>query len=202
YTTTLNTQKAQRLKSLGNKSFSDEIRLSAQNGTVYVADCHANQIFQIDQNGRTTVLAGTGERGHSGDGASATSAQLNCPTSVSRSIKGDFFIADSGNLRIRRIDRHGMITTVAGNGTINPGEDGSVATDVGIGRPMDIMVDDLLVVYFTTTNSEVMMLDPRGKLRRFSANDEGYVPHDFEGVSSLQLSLQKRVMTMDVGRRQ
>lgn len=193
---------AKKFKELENKKFSNEIRVSAQNGMVYIADCSMNQVYQVDSLGNSSVLAGTGGRGFSGDGNLAINAELDCPTSVSRSVKGDYFIADSGNLRIRKIDKNGIITTLGGNGDIAIGEDGTLATETGIGRPVDVMVDELLVVYYTTTDSDIMMIDPRGKVRRFSSVNSGYVPYDFDGVASLQASLKKRVLTLDVGKRQ
>src|SRR5690606_20696317 len=110
---------AKKFKKLENKNFSNDIRVSAQNGMVYVADCGMNQVYQVDSLGNSSVLAGTGSRGFSGDGSLAINAELDCPRSVSRSVKGDYFIADSGNLRIRKIDKNGIITTLGGNGEIS-----------------------------------------------------------------------------------
>src|SRR5690606_4928614 len=50
--------RAVKFKSFGDKKFSNDIRVSSQNGITYVADCNLNQIFQIDSSGNSTVLAG------------------------------------------------------------------------------------------------------------------------------------------------
>ena len=56
----------------------------------------------------------------SGDGGAATNASLNRPLGVAVDGSGNLFIADSQNNRIRKVDINGVITTVAGNGYVNP----------------------------------------------------------------------------------
>ena len=62
----------------------------------------------------TTVAAGAGTSGYSGDGALATLALLNNPTALAFDAAGNLFIADTGNQVIRMIDTAGIIHTVAG----------------------------------------------------------------------------------------
>ena len=61
-----------------------------------------------------STVAGTGTQGFSGDGGPATQAMLNWPYFVTIHPSGDLYFADSRNQRIRKIDREGIITTVAG----------------------------------------------------------------------------------------
>jgi len=63
------------------------------------------------------TVAGTGNLGFNGDGVLATRAHLWFAAAVAVDVKGNVFVADSFNNRIRRVDaRTGMITTVAGMG--------------------------------------------------------------------------------------
>ena len=62
----------------------------------------------------TTVAAGAGTSGYSGDGTLATLALLNNPTALAFDTAGNLFIADTGNQVIRMIDTAGIIHTVAG----------------------------------------------------------------------------------------
>jgi sugar lactone lactonase YvrE len=62
-------------------------------------------------------LAGTGNAGYSGDGGPATSADLDSPSQVAADPKGNVYIADRNNNRIRRVSAGGVINTIAGNGT-------------------------------------------------------------------------------------
>ncbi|KAG2374619.1 hypothetical protein C9374_010638 [Naegleria lovaniensis] len=88
----------------------------SSNNEVYIADRGNHRIRKIMKNGMITTIAGTGTQGYNGDNQLATNAQLN-PHSVFVSSNDEVYIADTGNHRIRKIMKNGMITTVAGNGT-------------------------------------------------------------------------------------
>jgi poly(3-hydroxybutyrate) depolymerase/sugar lactone lactonase YvrE len=76
---------------------------------------------------RSGTVVGTGKSGFTGDGGSAMDAQLSFPEGVALDSAGNFFVADTRNQRIRRIDRDGIITTVAGSA--GHGYDGFKRTD-------------------------------------------------------------------------
>jgi RHS repeat-associated protein len=107
-------------------------------GSLYVAD--ANRIQQIRPDGTITTVAGTGERGYSGDGGRATQARLNDPHSVVLGRDGSLYIADTSNHSIRRVDPDGVITTVAGNGIAGYSGDGDWATRALLNRPEAVAV--------------------------------------------------------------
>jgi len=92
---------------------------------VLAAD-RAGSVFFVDQDtvlrldattGVLTLVAGNGTYGFSGDNGPATNAQLNGPVGVTLDSAGDLYIADQGNNCIRKVSG-GVITTVAGNGTL------------------------------------------------------------------------------------
>jgi hypothetical protein len=83
---------------------------------VFIADTANHRVRKVTANGVITTVAGTGSRGLSGDGGPATAARLDCPTGLAADGAGDLFIADTGNNRVREVDRHGVIHTVAGKG--------------------------------------------------------------------------------------
>jgi streptogramin lyase len=63
------------------------------------------------------IVAGNGERGFKGDGGPATAAKLANPSGLAVDSKGNLFISEYINNRIRRVDaKTKIITTVAGNG--------------------------------------------------------------------------------------
>ncbi len=99
-------------------------------GNVYVADGFGNnRIRRIDvSTGVVTTIAGAGRAGYSGDGAAATQAALNMPSSLALDGQANVYVVDSGNQRIRRIDVSGVITTLAGNGSTGYSGDGGLAT--------------------------------------------------------------------------
>lgn len=74
----------------------------AENGVLYVADSGTSRILRVEGE-QSTVVAGTGESGFSGDEGPADQAQLNWPTDVAIGAEGEIYIADMQNARIRLI---------------------------------------------------------------------------------------------------
>ncbi len=112
-------------------------------GNLYVADTDNNVIRKIDTGTPRiiTTIAGTGVAGNSGDGGSATSALLNTPDRVSVNGAGNFFISDSGNNRIRRVDGTSKnITAFAGSGNFAFGGDGGPALSASFATPVGVVV--------------------------------------------------------------
>jgi DNA-binding beta-propeller fold protein YncE len=72
-------------------------------GNVFIADAANQRIRRIDPDGTIATVAGTGGAGFAGDGGPATEAELHKPTGVAVSRKGELFIADEYNHRIRRV---------------------------------------------------------------------------------------------------
>ena len=112
-------------------------------GNLYVADTDNNVIRIIDTGTPRiiTTIAGTGVAGHSGDNGLATSATLNTPDRVSVNGAGNFFISDSGNNVIRRVDGASrIITAFAGSGTFGFGGDGGAALGASFATPVGVVV--------------------------------------------------------------
>ena len=80
--------------------------------------------------------------GYSGDGGQATSASLNTPTGVAVDSSGNVFIADGGNQRVRKVTPTGIISTVAGNGTLGYAGDGGPAASAELNVPVGVAVDN------------------------------------------------------------
>ncbi|MEK7764664.1 MAG: hypothetical protein AAB368_00365, partial [bacterium] len=109
---------------------------------VFVADTGNHRIRRIGTAGNIFLLAGNGTPGFGGDGGQATAAQLDQPSGIALDGAGNFYIADTFNHRVRRVDAGtGVITTVAGNGTPGFGGDGGQATDANLLVPMDVVLD-------------------------------------------------------------
>ncbi len=90
-------------------------------GSLYIADTLNERIRRVAPTGIITTVAGSGAVGFSGDGGPATQATFNRPTGVDVAADGTIFIADSNNLRIRRVATDGTISTaVFGGGFGNP----------------------------------------------------------------------------------
>ena len=134
-------------------------------GNLYIADSYNHRIRRVDASGIITTVAGTGVRGHSGDGGPATRAKLRNPAAVAVDGNGNLFIADSENNRIRRVDRSGTITTVAGTGARGYGGDGGPAVAARLSSPKGVAVDgagNLLLA--DTLNYRIRRVDRSGTI--------------------------------------
>jgi hypothetical protein len=111
-------------------------------GDVYLADTGNQRIRRIDPKGIITTVAGTGERGYSGDGGPAIEATFQDPVDVALDEAGNLYISDHHNRVVRRVDTSGVITTVAGfpAGMTSSGDCGP-AVEAGL-QPWAIEVHD------------------------------------------------------------
>lgn len=120
-------------------------------GNLYIADTGNHRIRKVSPDGIITTVAGTGQRGYSGDGGPGWLAQLSSPYGVAVDLGGNVFIADTANGRIRKLDRTGIISTLAGNGD-NFGfsfPQNVPATEVSVFWPERIAVSPAGEVYFS-----------------------------------------------------
>ncbi len=102
-----------------------------QEGNIYIADLSNKRIRKVDTNGIITTFAGTGS-GFSGDGGPAVDAHIGGPTEVEVDRFGNVFFSSTATGRVRKVDRNGIITTVAGNGVLGFSGDGGLATEASI----------------------------------------------------------------------
>jgi sugar lactone lactonase YvrE len=130
-------------------------------GNAFIVATGQNQIFRVDGSGQLTRVAGDGTAGFSGDGGLATDASFDRPTAIALDTAGNFFVADNGNLRIRRVDAAtGVITTVAGNGTNGFSGDGGDATSAGLANVYGVALDADGSLYIADSgNSRIRRVD-------------------------------------------
>jgi hypothetical protein len=109
-------------------------------GNVYVADKEAHRVRKFAPRGVISTFAGNGKAGFGGDGGPASKAQLNRPESIAVDVAGNVYIADTENLRVRRVATDGVITTIAGTGENNRAGDGGPALRASFGSVFDVAV--------------------------------------------------------------
>lgn len=85
-----------------------------------------------------TTIAGDGDAGYSGDGAAATAAELNHPINITFDHSGNLFIADQNNHAIRKVTPSGIISVVAGNGSLGFTGDNGPAIAAQLNYPAGI----------------------------------------------------------------
>ena len=159
-------------------------------GNVYISRRDNNIVSRIDQKGNMTSYAGNGSSGFSGDGNKATQAKLNIPAGLAFDKRGNLFIADRNNHRIRRVDSRGIITTIAGTGTAGFSGDGGPATKAQLNHPSGIAFDNKGNLFFSDrSNERIRTIDSSGKIRTYAGNGK----EGFKGDSgpALEASLDK-----------
>jgi uncharacterized protein (TIGR03437 family) len=158
------------------------VKTDAQ-GRVWLSDTET--IFRIDRDGMMRRVAGVPHtHGFAGDGGPALEAQLCQPWDVAVDNAGNFFIADTNNNRIRRVDAlTGVITTVAGSGATNGLEryeadgsgtfcgDGGPATQACLNTPYGVALDAAGNLYIADSgNRRIRRVDASGTITTVVSN--------------------------------
>lgn len=151
---------------------------------------------------KTTLIAGTGAAGYSGDGGNALEATLNSPGDVAYDSQGNILIADRGNRRIRRLlAKDGTIETIAGNGLPLSYSDitGKASLDSGFGSLSGLAVDADDNIYLSE-GVRVDVISKNGRVRvltGFLAEDDdgnrSYLDGAINGASGLAVDAAGRV---------
>ena len=160
-----------------NASIGQPRKLAISGSNIYFSSGHS--VFKIDGAGSMTLVAGNSRAGFSGDGGPAVSAQLNAPQGLALDAAGNLYIADSVNNRVRMVDTQGIITTFAGNGTVNPPSfwgDTGPATDASLHLPTGLAVDSSGKVYIAVSaDNTVRVVTTDGVINIFAgAGYKGY----------------------------
>lgn len=159
-------------------------------GNVYIADASHNVIRKVNTAGIISTLAGNGTSGFSGDGGAATGAQLAGPDGVAVDKAGNLYIADSGNMRIRKVSAAGIITTVAGSGNCCNEGDGGPATSAQLSFPSGVAVDTAGNLYIADNgDNRIRMVNSASIISTIAGN--GGPGYSGDGGSATQAELNQ-----------
>ncbi len=82
-------------------------------GNVFIVDKCSDSVLKVTVDGRIHTVAGTHVDGFNGDGpAVATSLELSQPNGLYVQADGTFYVLDTGNGRVRRVDTNGVMSTL------------------------------------------------------------------------------------------
>jgi len=127
-----------------------------------------DRVYRID-GGRKVVVAGTGTRGHTGDGDAATSAQLAGAGGIDVDHDEEIAIAEYDNW-IRIVSSGGSISSVAGNGGTGYAGDGGSATAALLGHPHDVIWRrDKILIVADSHNGVLRRIDGDGQIRTIAS---------------------------------
>jgi len=168
-------------------------------GNLFIADSYNFRVRRVSTNGIITTVAGTGQQGYSGDGGPATSAQVSFAEGLAVDGAGNLFIA--GNNRVRRVSPNGIITTVAGGGSLGGSlGDGGPAISAFLADPRGVAVDGNGNLFIAAGSSAlVRRVSPSGVITTVAGNGQepGY-SGDGGPATSAPLALAGALSTVAV----
>lgn len=148
-------------------------------GGLYIADVDAHVIRYVRPDGIIETAAGTGERGYSGDGGPATAARLNGPARMAFGPDGDLYFCETRSHVVRKIDRNGVITTVAGTGQRGYSGDGGPATQAELDAPYDVRFSPTGRLYIADSGNHVIRrIEANGTIRTVVGTGESGLAGD------------------------
>uniref|UniRef100_UPI001FE0E2EF NHL repeat-containing protein n=1 Tax=Spirosoma luteum TaxID=431553 RepID=UPI001FE0E2EF len=151
-------------------------------------DYNNQRIRKVNTSGVISTVAGTGISGFSGDGGAATAASLSGPSGLAFDASGNFYIADGGNQRIRKVSTAGIISTVAGTGISGFSGDGGAATSASLYGPADMAYDASGNLYIADIgNRRVRKVNTSGIISTVAGN--GFVGFSGDGGAATAAGL-------------
>jgi len=125
-------------------------------GNVYVTTDSYSVVRKIDAlTGIISTVAGTGVGGYSSDGGAATASALEDPRGIAVDDSGNVFINDTYTFRVRKVSvLTGLISTVAGTGTIGSSGDGGPATAATFNYPRGLSIDPSGNLYIADASNQ------------------------------------------------
>ena len=146
----------------------------AADGSLYISDGLTHSVRRVAPDKTISTVVGSAtcppQAGSSGDGGPAVNALLKDPEGIALAADGTLFIADTSANLIRKVDRNGIISAVAGTG--DPGgswqqRDNVRATAAVLGSPMDVAVAADGTLYIALAY-ELLSVHPDGIMRHVS----------------------------------
>lgn len=154
------------------------VALDAQ-GNLYVTDANTHVIRKITANGVVSTFAGSGAPG--AVDSVGTAASFNSPRGIAVDSKGNVYVADTYNNKIRKITKDGVVTTLAGSG--NVGRTNGTGPAANFFFPTGVAVDTIGNVYVADKNNKrLCKITPSGVVTTLAVNEPTGIGDGVGGV--------------------
>jgi sugar lactone lactonase YvrE len=171
-------------------------------GNMYIVELEGGHVHKVSKDGIFTTIAGTGEKGDSGDGGPPRRAVFNAMHNLAIAPSGDLYIADTLNHRVRKLDpRAETIGPFAGTGKKGYSSDGGAALSAEFNGVYCVTLSpDAKTLYIADLeNRRVRAVEiASGKIQLVAGNGERGVPEDGAVATEAPL-IDPRAVTADAG---
>lgn len=140
------------------------------NGVVYIADTANNRIRRIATDGTVTTLAGDGTPGL--QNGAGNQARFNAPQGIAVDSQGNVYVADTGNAAVRKIDAAGVVSSVAGDGSVGSNDSPGARFDGLVGIAAE--GQNVYVYLADTGNHRIRRLDVAGTVITVTGAERGF----------------------------
>ncbi len=164
-------------------------------GNLFVADSGSDRVRKISTRGIITTVAGNGGlNGPLGDGGPAIGATIASPAAVAVDAFGSLLISERSSGRVRKVSPDGIISTIAGGGTISPG-DGGPATSARLLDPTSLSIDGAGNLFIADlTDHRVRKVSTDGTISTVAGTGVQGFSGDGGAAAEAQLSSPRGVM--------
>jgi uncharacterized protein (TIGR03437 family) len=160
------------------------------NGNLYFVDDSSYRVRRLTPQGIISAVAGNGNYDFSPDGARAVQSAFKFINGLAVDGSGNIYISDSGNHRVRKISPDGILSTVAGTGTIGFGGDGGLATSAQLAFPDALALDKSGNLYiYDWNNYRVRKVTPSGIISTVAGNGSCCYTGDGGAATDARISL-------------
>lgn len=158
-------------------------------GKIYIADAGNHRIRLVDlRNDVVQTIAGNGRPSAGEENVPALQAGLTWPAGLALDIKGNLYIADAGDHRIRKLSPDGFLTTYAGTGSPGFSGDEGPAQQAQLNTPTALLADTEGGLYVVDQgNQRIRYITPQGTIRTVLGGGK----EDPQGVPPLQVRLRE-----------
>jgi sugar lactone lactonase YvrE len=159
-------------------------------GVIYVCDYLHFVVRKIERDGTVTLLAGQPGKSEIVNGP-AKNARFDFPCGIAVAPDGSLYVVD--RYAIRKIDTHGVVTTLAGKTT--GGADDGRGKAASFSHPNAIAIDSRGTLYVTDTNS-IRQISPSGVVRTLQTTTKQPLPLKYP--DALTIDPQGRILVADL----
>jgi DNA-binding beta-propeller fold protein YncE len=171
-----------------------------RNGYLYIAEFGGQRVRAIDGKGHLITVAGSGEKGHSGDGGPPLKATFHSMHNIVVAPNGDIYVSDTFNNTVRKLDgKTYVVTTVAGTGEQGFSGDGGPAVKAQFNGTFCVALDARGEKLYVADlgNRRIRALDlATGIVTTVAGNGEKGVPRDGAEAKSAPL-VDPRAVALD-----